>query len=51
MNKYDKNKPLLYQLTYPQLFFLYKITKSLKDKKILSQLNINSLKYRKKLYS
>ena len=49
MNKYDKSKPLLYQLTYPQLYFLYKITKSLKNKKILSQLNINSLKYRKKL--
>ena len=49
MNKYDKNKPLLYQLTYPQLYFLYKITKSLKNKKTLLQLNINSLKYRKKL--
>ena len=49
MNKYDKNKPLLYQLTYPQLYFLYKIAKSLKNKKTLSQLNINSLKYRKKL--
>ena len=49
MNKYDKNKPLLYQLTYPQLYFLYKIIKSLKNKKILSLLNINSLKYRKKL--
>ncbi len=35
--------------TYPQLYFLYKITKSLKNKKTLLQLNINSLKYRKKL--
>jgi len=35
--------------TYPQLYFLYKITKSLKNKKTLSQLNINSLKYCKKL--
>ena len=49
MNKYDESKPLLYQLTYPQLYFLYKITISLKNKKILSLLNINSLKYRKKL--
>ena len=49
MNKYDESKPLLYQLTYPQLYFLYKITKSLKNKKTLSLLNINSLKYRKKL--
>lgn len=49
MNKYNKDKPLLYQLTYPQLYFLYKITKLLKNKKTLSLLNINSLKYRKKL--
>jgi hypothetical protein len=49
MNKYDKNKPLLYQLTYPQLYYLYEITKSLKNKKILSILNVNSLRYRKKL--
>jgi len=49
MNKYDKNKPLLYQLTYPQLYFLFEITKSLKNKKTLSILNINSLRYRKKL--
>ena len=49
MNKYNESKPLLYQLTYPQLYFLYKITKYLKNKKILSQLNINSLRYRKKL--
>jgi hypothetical protein len=49
MNKYDRKKPLLYQLTYPQLYYLYKITKSLKNKKILSILNINSLRYRKKL--
>jgi hypothetical protein len=49
MNKYDKNKPLLYQLTYPQLYYLYEIIKSLKNKKMLSILNINSLRYRKKL--
>ena len=49
MNKYDKNKPLLYQLTYPQLYFLYKITKSLENKKTLTLLNFNSLRYRKKL--
>ena len=24
MNKYDKSKPLLYQLTYPQLYFFIK---------------------------
>ena len=49
MNKYDKGSPLLYQLTYPQLYFLYKITKSLKNKKTLSMLNINSLRYRNKI--
>ena len=49
MNKFDSKKPLLYQLTYPQLFFVYKITKSLEDKKTLALLNIQSLIYRKKL--
>jgi hypothetical protein len=49
MNKFDPKKPLLYQLTYPQLFFVHKITKSLENKKILSLLNIESLRYRKKL--
>ena len=49
MNKYEKTKPLIHQLTYPQLYFLYEITKSLKNKKILLKLNINSLMYRKKL--
>ena len=49
MNKYENNKPLIHQLTYPQLYYLYEITKSLKNKKTLSILNINSLRYRKKL--
>jgi hypothetical protein len=49
MNKYDKNKPLIEQLTYPQLYYVYEITKSIENKKILGLLNIQSLKYRKKL--
>jgi len=49
MNKYDKNKPLISQLTYPQLYYVYEITKSIENKKILALLNIQSLKYRKKL--
>lgn len=49
MNKFDSNKPLLFQLTFPQLFFLYKITKSLENKNILQKLNTQSLIYRKKL--
>jgi len=49
MNKYDKNKPLISQLTYPQLYYVYEITKSMENKKILELLNIQSLKYRKKL--
>ena len=49
MNKFDKNKPLIEQLTYPQLYYVYKITKSIENKKILASLNIQSLKYRKKL--
>jgi len=49
MNKFDKNKPLMEQLTYPQLYYVYKIAKSIENKKVLSLLNIESLKYRKKL--
>lgn len=49
MNKFVSNKPLLNQLTYPQLYFTYEISKSLENKKILSLLNIQSLRYRKKL--
>ena len=49
MNKYDKTKPLIEQLTYPQLYYVYEITKSIENKKILGLLNIQSLKYRKKL--
>jgi hypothetical protein len=49
MNKYDKNKPLLYQLTFPQLYYVYQISKSLENKNILSRLNIESLRYRNKL--
>ena len=49
MNKYNKNKPLLNQLTFPQLYYIYKISKSLENKKILSKLNIQSLRYRNKL--
>lgn len=49
MNKYNKNKPLIYQLTFPQLYYIYKISKSLENKKILAKLNIQSLRYRDKL--
>jgi hypothetical protein len=49
MNKYNKNKPLIHQLTFPQLYYIYKISKSLENKKILSKLNIQSLRYRDKL--
>lgn len=49
MNKFDKNKPLMEQLTYPQLYYVYEIAKSIENKKVLSMLNIESLKYRKKL--
>ena len=49
MNKYNKNEPLLHQLTFPQLFFVYKITKKLENKRTLLRLNIESLRYRKKL--
>lgn len=49
MNKFDKNKPLIEQLTYPQLYYVYEIAKSLENKKTLALLNIQSLIYRKKL--
>jgi hypothetical protein len=49
MNKFNPKKPLLYQLTYPQLYFVDKITRSLENKKTLSLLNTQSLIYRKKL--
>jgi len=49
MNKFDKNKPLIEQLTYPQLYYVYKIAKSLENKKTLALLNVQSLIYRKKL--
>ena len=49
MNKYNKNKALIYQLTFPQLYYIYKISKSLENKKILSKLNVQSLRYRNKL--
>ena len=49
MNKFVSNKPLLSQLTYPQLYFAYEISKSLENKKNLSLLNTQSLRYRKKL--
>ena len=49
MNKYNKNEPLIHQLTFPQLFFVYQISKLLEDKKILSKLNTESLRYRNKL--
>jgi hypothetical protein len=49
MNKYNKNEPLIHQLTFPQLFFVYQISKSLENKKTLSRLNTQSLRYRDKL--
>jgi hypothetical protein len=49
MNKYNKNEPLIHQLTFPQLYFVYQISKSLENKKILSRLNTQSLRYRDKL--
>jgi hypothetical protein len=49
MNKFNKNKPMMEQLTYPQLYYVCEIAKSLENKKVLSLLNIESLKYRKKL--
>ena len=49
MNKYNKKEALIHQLTFPQLYYIYKISKSLENKKILSKLNIESLRYRDKL--
>lgn len=49
MNKFNKNRPLIEQLTFPQLYYVYKITKLIENKKTLALLNIQSLKYRKKL--
>jgi hypothetical protein len=48
MNKYNKSAPLINQLTYPQLYYLNEITKSLKKSDILNELNIQSLMYRNK---
>ncbi len=48
MNKYDKSVSLINQLTYPQLYFVNEITKSLKKPDILNELNIQSLMYRNK---
>lgn len=48
MNNYDSSQPLLHQLTFPQLYFLNIITKSLLNVDVLKKLNIESLKYRKK---
>ena len=48
MNKYDKSLPLITQLTYPQLYFVNEISKSLKKPDILNELNIQSLMYRNK---
>jgi hypothetical protein len=49
MNKYNKNEPLIHQLTFPQLFFVYQISKAIENKKTLSILNTHSLRYRDKL--
>lgn len=49
MNKFNKNRPLIEQLTFPQLYYVYKITKSIENKERLALLNIQSLKYRNKL--
>lgn len=48
MNKYNPSKSLINQLTFPQLYFLNQITKSLTNTKTLTKLNIESLKYRNK---
>lgn len=48
MNKYNPSEPLINQLTFPQLYFLNQITKSLTDTETLNCLNIESLKYRNK---
>ncbi len=48
MNVYTPSIPLINQLTYPQLYFLNIITKSLEKNDTLKKLNILSLMYRKK---
>lgn len=48
MNTYNENEPLINQLTFPQLYFLQKITKLIENEDFLEKLNIESLKYRKK---
>ncbi len=48
MNVYNPSNPLINQLTYPQLYFLDIITKSLVETDILNKLNILSLMYRGK---
>jgi hypothetical protein len=48
MNKYNPSEPLINQLTYPQLYFVNQITKSIVDTDKLNKLNIESLKYRNK---
>lgn len=48
MNKYNQSESLINQLTFPQLYFLNQITKSIMDTETLNKLNIESLKYRNK---
>ena len=48
MNIYNPVIPLINQLTYPQLYFLNQITKSITNTKILDKLNAESFKYRNK---
>lgn len=48
MNKYNSSEPLINQLTFPQLYFLNQIIKSLYNTETLNKLNIQSLKYRNK---
>ena len=49
-NMFTSKKPLIYQLGYPQLVYIYNLTNKLKkNKELLIKLNYNSLKYRKKL--
>ena len=51
MNKYKSFEPLINQLTFPQLYFINLITKSLTDTETLNKLNVQSLQYRnKKIY-
>lgn len=48
MNQYNPSEPLVNQLTFPQLYFVNQITKSLTNTETLKKLNIQSLKYRNK---